>query len=83
MIHHVKALGLDFNISPGSKQCCGSIQIRIIFPDPFLIVLDPGTCHTLMVMSTTKLAGKKTLTEHACRLGPGGPTDKENQLKIY
>ncbi len=42
MIHHVEALGLDFNISPGGKQCCGSVQIRIIFRDPFLIVFGSG-----------------------------------------
>ncbi len=34
-------------------------------------------------MSTTKLTEKENLTMYACRWAPGGPIDKENQVKIY
>jgi hypothetical protein len=34
-------------------------------------------------MSTTKLIGRENLTKYAFWLGPGGPTDKENQVKMY
>jgi hypothetical protein len=34
-------------------------------------------------MSTTKLTGRENLTKYAFCLVPGGPTDKENQSKMY
>jgi hypothetical protein len=34
-------------------------------------------------MSRTKLTGRENLTKYAFWLGPGGPTDKENQVKMY
>jgi hypothetical protein len=34
-------------------------------------------------MSTTKLTGMENLTKYAFWLGPVGPTDKENQVKMY
>jgi hypothetical protein len=34
-------------------------------------------------MSTTKLTGRENLTKYAFWLGPVGPTDKENQVKMY
>jgi hypothetical protein len=34
-------------------------------------------------MSTTKLTGRENLTMHAFCVGPVGPTDKENQVKMY
>jgi hypothetical protein len=34
-------------------------------------------------MSTTKLTGRENLTKHAFLLGPVGPTDKENKVKMY
>jgi hypothetical protein len=35
------------------------------------------------IMSTTKLTGRENLTKYAFWLGPSGPTDKENQVKMY
>jgi hypothetical protein len=34
-------------------------------------------------MSTTKLTGRENLTNCTFWLGPVGPTDKENQVKMY
>jgi hypothetical protein len=34
-------------------------------------------------MSKKKLTGRENLTKYAFWLGPGGPTDKENQVKMY
>jgi hypothetical protein len=34
-------------------------------------------------MSTTKLTGRENLTKYAFWLGPVGPTDKDNQVKVY
>jgi hypothetical protein len=34
-------------------------------------------------MSTTKLTGRENLTIYAFWSGPVGPTDKENQEKVY
>ncbi len=34
-------------------------------------------------MSTEKLTGRENLTKSAFWLGPGGPTDKENLVKMY
>jgi hypothetical protein len=34
-------------------------------------------------MSTIKLTGKENLTKYAFWLGPGRPTDKENQVKMF
>jgi hypothetical protein len=34
-------------------------------------------------MSKTKLTGRENLTKYAFCLGPVGPTDKENQVKLY
>jgi hypothetical protein len=34
-------------------------------------------------MSTTKLTGRENFTKYAFWLGPVGPTDKENQGKMY
>jgi hypothetical protein len=34
-------------------------------------------------MSTAKLTGSKNLTKYAFWLGPGGPIDKKNQVKMY
>jgi hypothetical protein len=36
-------------------------------------------------MSTTKLTGRENLTKYwyAFWLGPAGPTDEENQVKMY
>jgi hypothetical protein len=34
-------------------------------------------------MSTTKLTGRENLTTDACWLAPDGPTDNENQVKMY
>jgi hypothetical protein len=33
-------------------------------------------------MSTTKLTGRENLTKYAFWLGPVGPTDKENQVRM-
>jgi hypothetical protein len=33
-------------------------------------------------MSTTKLTGGENVTKYAFWLGPVGPTDKENQVKM-
>jgi hypothetical protein len=30
-----------------------------------------------------KITGKENLTKYVFWLGPGGPTDKENQVKMY
>jgi hypothetical protein len=32
---------------------------------------------------TTKLTGRENLTKNTFRVGPVGPTDKENQVKMY
>jgi hypothetical protein len=55
------------------SRCCesGSVRTRIIFPDP-----DPT------LISATKVTGKENLTKYAFWLGPGRPTDKENQVKM-
>jgi hypothetical protein len=34
-------------------------------------------------MSTPKLTGRENLNKYAYWLGPVGPTDKENQVKMY
>jgi hypothetical protein len=34
-------------------------------------------------MSKKKLTGREYLAKYAFWLGPGGPTDKENQVKMY
>jgi hypothetical protein len=34
-------------------------------------------------MSIIKLKGRENLTKYTFWLGPGGPTDKENQVKMY
>jgi hypothetical protein len=33
-------------------------------------------------MSTTKLTGRENLTKNGFILGPDGPTDRENQVKM-
>jgi hypothetical protein len=43
----------------------------------FKITLFYGT-----LVSTTKFTGRENLTKYAFWLGPVGPTDKENQVKI-
>jgi hypothetical protein len=43
-------------------------------PDPF-----PGSG----LMSTTKLTGRENLTTNTFCVGPVGPTDKENQVKMH
>ncbi len=35
------------------------------------------------LMITTKLSGQENLTKYALWLGPFGPSDKENQVKMY
>jgi hypothetical protein len=50
-----------------------------IYLDPFLSVPDPYPTQ----MSMTKLTERENLTTYACCLGPGRPTDKENQVKTY
>ncbi len=64
--------------SSGSMlQCSVVVPIRTqVFQDP-----DPDPLITLM--STTKLTGRENLTKCAFWLGPGGPTDRENQIKMY
>jgi hypothetical protein len=34
-------------------------------------------------MSTSKLTGRENLTKYTFWLGPVGPTDKENEVKMY
>jgi hypothetical protein len=34
-------------------------------------------------MSTKKLTGRENLTKNTFCVGPVGPTDEENQVKIY
>jgi hypothetical protein len=34
-------------------------------------------------MNTTKLTGRENLTNYAFWFGPDGPTNKENQVKMY
>jgi hypothetical protein len=34
-------------------------------------------------MGTTKLTGRENLSTYACYLASRGPTDKENQVKMY
>jgi hypothetical protein len=51
------------------------LQIRIIFPDPNSFLSASG--------SAAKLTGRGKLTTYACCLAPGGPTDEENQAKMY
>ncbi len=34
-------------------------------------------------MNTTKLTGRENLTKYTFWLGPVGPTDKENQVRVY
>jgi hypothetical protein len=60
------------------------IWICIIFPDPYnfpWVFSDTDPYSTLM--SRKKLTGKEILTTYACWLGPSGPVDKVNQVKMY
>jgi hypothetical protein len=67
-------------------QCCesGSVQIRIIFQDldPFLDVLGSGSGSVSYFNEYNKIYWKENSTKHAFWLGPGGPTDKENQVNM-
>jgi hypothetical protein len=58
-----------------------SSRIGVIFPDSFLSVLGSDPYPTLM--STIKLTRRENLIQYTFWLGPGGPTDKENQVKMY
>ncbi len=58
------------------SQCSGSLKIRIIFQYP-----DPGSVS--FFNEHNKLTGRENLTIYAFWLGLVGPTDQENQFKIY
>jgi hypothetical protein len=71
------------NVSGG--QCCGtgSIRIRIIFQDPDLLPGCLGSRSVSYSNSTTKLTGRENLTKNTFCVGPVGPNEKENQVKMY
>ncbi len=79
-----------FRRTPYSKhllilQRCGSVRIHIIFQDPdtFPGILGSGFRFvSYSLRSKTKLSGRENLTKYAFFLGPVGPTDKENQVKM-
>jgi hypothetical protein len=60
------------NVTKFCHQCYGSGSGTV--PKCF------GSYPTLI--STTKLTATENVTTYACCLTPGGPTDKENQLKM-
>ncbi len=60
----------------------GSVSFSRI-RDPYKGVLGSGSGSISFFMSTTKLTGRENLTKYAFCVGPVGPTDKENQVKMY
>jgi hypothetical protein len=56
-------------------------MIQCADPDPFPGVL--GSESGAMLVSRTKLTGRENLTKYAFWLGPGRPTDKKNQVRMY
>jgi hypothetical protein len=67
------------------NQCCGSgyIRICVIFqdPDPFPGCLGSGSVS--FSNGKTKLTGRENLSKQTFCVGPVGPNDKENQVKMY
>ncbi len=59
------------------------IWIRIIFqdPDPFPGCLGSGSVS--YSNGKTKLTGRENLPKNTFCVGPVGPNDKENQVKMY
>ncbi len=55
----------------------------VAVPDPFLSFYNPDPDRYLTLMSATKLSGRVNLTKYAFWLGPGRPTDTENEDKMY
>jgi hypothetical protein len=62
-------------------------RIRIIFqdPDPFPSVLRSGSVYVSYSYEHNKInwKGQFNNLQYAWRSGPGGHTDKENQIKMY
>ncbi len=68
-------------------QC---VQTSIADPDPynFFLVTDPFLSDSdpdldPSLLRTTKLTYMENVPTYACCLASGGPTNKENQVKIY
>jgi hypothetical protein len=76
-------------ICPGKYHHAAS-QYCFIFPGVAIIFQDPdpfpgciGSGSVSRYNGTTKLTGRENLTKKTFCAGPSGPTDKENQLKMY
>jgi hypothetical protein len=52
----------------------------VAVPDPFRVFSDPDPHKYPSLMSTAKLTERENLTKYPFWLGPGGPTEKENQV---
>ncbi len=61
------------------------IRTRIIFRDPNTDPFpdSPGSGSVSYSNGTTKITRRENLTKYTFCVGPVGPTDKENQAKIY
>ncbi len=70
----------------GFKQCCGSGSVSFL-RDPDLLPPPPPGCLGSGSVSCsngiTELTGRENLTKNTFCVGPVGPTDKENQLKVF
>jgi hypothetical protein len=74
------------DLDPGqTDQCCGSGRIHIIFqdPDPFPGCLGSGSRTVSYSNRKTKLTGRENLIKNTFCVGPVGPNDRENQVKMY
>jgi hypothetical protein len=71
-----------------AKKCgqycgAGSVWIRIIFLGTDLFLSFSGSVSYSNEHTYINLKEKFNNIRYACWLGPGGPTDKENQVKMY
>ncbi len=60
-----------------------NLQAAIICQDPDPFPGCPGSGFVSYSNGTTKLTGRENLTKNTFCVGPVGPTDKENQVKMY
>jgi hypothetical protein len=66
---------------PHTLQCCGCGSYNLSRSGS--VPEDPDSDPKATLMSTTKLTGRENLTKNTFCVGPVGPNDKENQVKIY
>ncbi len=53
------------------------------FPGSGSVPKYSGSCPVPALLRTTKLTETENVKTYECCMEPGGPTDKENQVKIY